>query len=276
MTQNQTLARPHTSLLASVPTNRALRGVVAEWNAVSNNHRALRRANAWGLPGEPVDNLDEMVMRAGFGGPKTCDDADAYLLELVKRAASDPLAAQVVLQRILPPLLAIARRRGRQVAGGTDAAISDLLTQAWFVIASYPAERRPKKVAANIVRDIEYFEYVAENRPRKASVLFIDHGHFTIGETALALLGSQAGPDDEVRHFLLELERRGLSPIRLEILRLSCEGWRSAEIAEKLGMKERTARWHRSAAFAAAREVLKGEVRPDVKSDDCAPSDSAA
>lgn len=260
MTRHTTQPQPHTPLLLSHPTNRALRGVVAEWNAVTHNPRAVRRANAWGLPGEPVTCLDDMVRRAGFGGPKACDDADAYLLALVKLAATDALAAQIVLQRILPPILGIARRRGKQEPGGSDAAVSDLLTQAWFVITAYPAERRPRKVAANIVRDIEYFEYVADNRPRKTSVQYIDHELLTTAETSISLANATPGPDDDVRHFLLELERRGVSRVRIEILRLSSEGWRSADIARHLGLKERTARWHRAAALAAARDITSGDV----------------
>lgn len=261
----------HTPLLLAQPTNRALRGIIAEWNAVTNSPRAVRRANGWGLPGEPVDCLDDMVRRAGFGGPKSCDDSDAYLLELVKVAATDPLATQIVLQRVLPPILSIARRRGKQEPGGSDAAVSDLLTQAWFVITKYPVERRPRKVAANIVRDIEYFEYVADNRPRKTSVKYIDHELLTTAETSVSLAGATPGPDDEVRNFLLELERRGVSRVRIEILRLSCEGWRSADIARHLGLKERTARWHRAAALAAAREISSLD-----ESDGFVPCDSAA
>lgn len=261
----------HTRLIQSKPTNPALRGVLAEWDAVTVNRRAVRRANAWGLPGEPVVTLDEMVRRAGFSQPKRCDEADAYLLALVKVAAEDPLAARIVLQRVLPPLIGIARRRGNRAGGGVDAAISDLLTQAWFVITSYPAERRPRKIAANIVRDIEYFEYVANNRRRKTTVQFVEHEHFTVAESPLALASSHPGPDDEVRIFMLELERRGVSAVRSEILRLSFDGWRSAEIGEQLGLKERTARWHRAAALATAREIIS-----DVPQDDGRPCGSAA
>jgi len=262
MTQQTASATAHTRLIRTNPTNRALRGVLAEWDAVTVNRRAVRRANTWGLPGEPVATLDEMVRRAGFSQPKQCDEADAYLLALVKIAADDPLAARIVLQRILPPLIGIARRRGNRIGGGVDTAISDLLTQAWFVITSYPVERRPRKIAANIVRDIEYFEYVANNRQRKTTVQFVEHQHFTVAESPLALSSSHPGPDDDIRIFMLELERRGVNPVRIEILRLSCDGWRSAEIGERLGLKERTARWQRAAALSAAREIIS-EAKPD-------------
>ena len=262
MTQHTTNESAHTRLIRSNPKNRVLRGVLAEWDAVTMNRRAVRRANGWGLPGDPVVSLDEMVRRAGFSQPKQCDESDTYLLALVKVAAEDPLAARIVLQRVLPPLIGIARRRGNRVGGGVDAAISDLLTQAWFVITSYPAERRPRKIAANIVRDIEYFEYVAHNRPRKTSVQFVEHEHFTVAESPLAMSAAHPGPDDAVRIFMLELERRGVNPVRTEILKLSLDGWRSAEIGERLGLKERTTRWHRAAALTAAREIM-ADAKPD-------------
>ena len=234
-----------------------LRGLLAEWESACSSPRALRRVNSWGLPGGRVERLDEVVLRAGFGGPADCDDADAYLLALVSRAAHDPLAAQIVLHRLLPPVISIAKRRGKLHNDGIEGALCDLVAQAWFVITTYPVERRPRKIAANMVRDIEYHEFVAGYRPRKASVEFVAHDNFTMGSLGVSEIGIATSPeDDDVRNLLLELELHGVSEVRREIVRLSCDGWKCTEIGRHLGMPERTVRWNRAEALKAAESYV--------------------
>ena len=242
-----------------------LRGLLAEWELAATSHRAIRRANSWGLPGDPVDSLDEIVVRAGFGGPSDCDDADAYLFALVGHAANDPLAARIVLQRLLPPVISIATRRGRIHKDGIEGALGDLMTQAWFVITSYPVERRPRKIAANMIRDIEYHEFVSANRPRMTKVEFVDHSLFTRGALALPTTGATMSPDeDAVRNLLIELELHGVSPVRREIVKLSCAGWKCPDIGRQLGIPERTVRWHRVEALKIVESFVE-EFRPAAK-----------
>lgn len=255
---------PTGSLIQTNQPGPIMRGLLADWETATRSPRTLRRANSWGLPGGPVDRLDDIVVRAGFGGPHESDEADSYLLHLVRLAATDPLAAQIVLHRVLPPVIAIARRRGKRHAGGIEGALGDLLTQAWFVITCYPVERRPRKVASNIVRDIEYFEFVSGTRSRRTKVDFIDHGYFTSGNQGTAVVGVVNPPDaDEVRNFLIDLELHDVSSTRIEIMRLTCEGWRGSEIGEYLGINERTVRWHKATTVKIARE-FSGSLRNDV------------
>lgn len=253
------------SLIQTNQPGPLMRGLLADWEAATHNPRALRRANSWGLPGGPVDRLDEIVVRAGFGGPQDSDESDTYLLHLVRLAAADPLAAQIVLHRVLPPVISIARRRGKRHKGGIEGALGDLLTQAWFVITCYPVERRPRKVASNIVRDIEYLEFVSGTRSRRTKVDFIDHGYFTSGQQGLTLTGVVNPPDaDEVRNFLIDLTLHDVSSTRIEIMRLTFEGWRGSEIGEYLGINERTVRWHKATTIKIARE-FSGSLRSDVE-----------
>lgn len=268
ITEHQPSHRPTTTSPAPceplVQTEKAgplLRGLLAEWDAVSRSPHVLRRVNSWGLPGGRVEQLDEVVRRSGFGGPSECDDADAYLLALVSLAAHDALAAQIVLHRLLPPVISIARRRGKMHQGGIEGALCDLVAQAWFVITTYPVDRRPRKVAANMVRDIEYHEFVAGRRPRKASVEFIDHDNFAQGDIAEWQPGLAGSPeDDDVNNLLIEMELHGVSDLRREIVRLYCDGWKCTEIGRHLGMPERTVRWNRTEALKAA-ESFVGEFR---------------
>ena len=125
----------------------------AEWGALSSG--LLRaRLRVWS---------DQEVALAGFatpqqllrhllsvgGSPRLKDET---LAALVRLAQSDPLAARVVLQALLPGLKSLARRILFE-AGERDEVWSALLAHCWERIRCYPLERRPARIAANILLD---------------------------------------------------------------------------------------------------------------------------
>jgi hypothetical protein len=77
---------------------------------------------------------------------------DAVLGALVRQAHDDPVAARLVLQRLLPGL---KRRAGRAIldAAEREELWSLLLAQTWERIRTYPIERRDRHVAAGLVLD---------------------------------------------------------------------------------------------------------------------------
>jgi DNA-directed RNA polymerase specialized sigma24 family protein len=77
---------------------------------------------------------------------------DAILAALVRQAQSDPLAARVVLQALLPGLKALAGRIMLE-AGEREELWSALLAHCWERIRRYPIERRPARIAANVLLD---------------------------------------------------------------------------------------------------------------------------
>ena len=78
--------------------------------------------------------------------------ADAVLLALVRRAvAGDALAARVLLQLLLPGTRALARRWW--ALGDADERAAAAVTAVYHRIRHYPIERRPGRVAANILLD---------------------------------------------------------------------------------------------------------------------------
>lgn len=85
-------------------------------------------------------------MRRTRGGERE----DALLRALMRRARHDPLAARLVLQRLLPGL---KRRAGRVLldAGEREELWSLLLARAWERIRTYPVERAPRHIAANLI-----------------------------------------------------------------------------------------------------------------------------
>jgi hypothetical protein len=77
---------------------------------------------------------------------------DEILAALVRQARTDPFAARVVLQTLLPGLKKIAGRLLLE-AGERDELWSTLLAHCWERIRSYPLERRPTRIAANTLLD---------------------------------------------------------------------------------------------------------------------------
>jgi DNA-directed RNA polymerase specialized sigma24 family protein len=74
------------------------------------------------------------------------------LAALVRQARTDPLAARVVLQTLLPGLKKLAGRLLLE-AGERDELWSALLAHCWERIRCYPLERRPARIAANLLLD---------------------------------------------------------------------------------------------------------------------------
>lgn len=85
-------------------------------------------------------------------GPGTAERKDRVLLALARCAGSDPLAARVTLQALLPGLKQIA---GRMLLDRheRDEVWSALLAAAWERIRGYPVAARPRRVAANVLLD---------------------------------------------------------------------------------------------------------------------------
>jgi DNA-directed RNA polymerase specialized sigma24 family protein len=84
--------------------------------------------------------------------PGSTAEKDAVLAALLARARTEPLAGRVVLEAMMPGLKGLARRLLVD-ARDREELWSALLACAWQRIRTYPVERRPRKVAANLVMD---------------------------------------------------------------------------------------------------------------------------
>ena len=77
---------------------------------------------------------------------------DRALSALLVRARTEPLAARVVLQAMLPGLKSLSARLSRSVVNFEEL-WQILFACLWERIVTYPVERRPRRVAANLLRD---------------------------------------------------------------------------------------------------------------------------
>lgn len=80
-------------------------------------------------------------------------ERDQVFCALLRLAKSEQLAGLVVLEALLPGLKA-SLGRTLIAAGENDELLALTLANAWRLIVEYPVERRPARVAANLLLDI--------------------------------------------------------------------------------------------------------------------------
>jgi hypothetical protein len=194
-----------------------------------------------------------LALLAAAGGDRSTDPeaSDRVVAELVRLAPTDPLAARVVLQRLLGALVSIAVRRTRLHPGDRDALLDDLLATAWEVIMAYPIERRPTRVAGNLCRDIEYRCCVAPSRrvddARRAPLA-------AARDTSVDARGrADVHPLDQLAELLHELGPAHLAPGERLLLGALLRDEPLREIAGHLECAPRTLRWRRDRLVASLR-----------------------
>lgn len=218
-----------------------VRQLVAEWAALAVKPRVIRHINEWGLPGSPITTLDEVLERCGFGHEAIYSEGDRCLAQVIARASHDELAARIVLQRILPPLIAIAARRGRIVKGGFNEAFSTTLGHAWILIRTYPLDRRPAKIASNLVRDAEYHAFVREARLKRVAECNLSERVITTKPA-----DESVSEEDELND-IIEMSPN-LDDRQREVIRRCAQGHTFDQIAKDHGVTARTVRgWKRDA-----------------------------
>ena len=247
----RTYTRP-TTIIHPTGKSPTVRTLVQEWSALSKAPSTLRRVNGWGLPGKRVANLDEVLIRAGFGLEATDSVGDQYLFKLVIRAANDELATRIVLQRLLPPLISIAARRGKLARGGFDEALTDTVAQAWIQIRTYPIHKRPIKIASNLVRDSEYFAFVRDSRLKQLAVAW--------GDDVIDVIPApetQPNSEEELTILLAEVENWNLGTRSMSVLKQLAEGKSFRSIAADADVNVRTVHSWRSTAISELREQMQ-------------------
>jgi len=236
------------------PTGKSptVRTLVQEWSNISVAPSTLKEVNGWGLPGKRVGNLDEVLIRAGFGLEATDSVGDQYLFKLVIRAAHDELATRIVLQRLLPPLIAVAARRGKLIRGGFDEALTETVAQAWMLIRTYPVKNRPAKIASNLVRDSEYFAFVRDSRLKQLAVAWGDEIMESVPSPE-----AQMNSELEIGNLLAEAAKWNVAPRSLKVLRQLADGESFRSIATQAGVNIRTVHSWRKTALNELREQMQ-------------------
>lgn len=207
--------------------------VEREWALLRFRPAALHRATGWQLVPEPLRDLQQIVDLTQPARPD--EEREATLRTLVGLARDDDLAARVLLQRLIPDLIRIHRRRSRQRwTHPLGVGLGDLLATGWTVIRTYNPDRRPARLVSSLVSDVEYREYRAPLR--------------RVGQSLPAdPLGFDEMIDTTPTDPIVELARLLADPAALDdvdrdLVRRLLSGRMAIDIANELGVTPRTIR----------------------------------
>lgn len=239
--------------------------LIIEWQRLARQPHNIRRANALGLPGEPVEHLDQILKRCGLNDSSNAPHFDEYLSQLLSHAQDDDLATRMVLQRILPGLITAASRRAPRVQNGLPAAFDQALSAAWIVIRRFPVDRRPQRVAANLLMDIEYLAFVRDAR------LKMNRSEYHLAPEAMfgieyersrtgAISNDPVGEAAALGLLLDELRQKGLSPKDIQMLQAICADINSVQASPALNINPRSVRNRRERALRKARKIMLDEA----------------
>lgn len=248
---NTTTQPNPTALVHTTAQTGPARKLIDEWERLNTSRPIVKKVNAWGLTTEPISNLDELLIFAGFGRATDDSAADHVLWKLVCLAEHNELAARIVLHRILPAVMSIAQRRGRLLRGGTREALDEVVPTAWMVIRTFPHARRTSKIASNLCRDIEYHAFVRHTRLRTPD---IDH-YADYRLPLLTHVEQPVDPADELDDLLRDACAAGLQERHALLLRDIGKGMTTDEAAAVRNVSPRTMRNHKNSAIAAFREA---------------------
>jgi hypothetical protein len=210
-----------------------------EWALMTHRASLVRRARSWGIAYAEFTTLDQLLVLAGHCTEGT-PASERLLRDLVLLADTDDLAARIVIQRLLPGLMALVRKyNGRN---GEDQVLEELVGAAWITIRTFNPDRRPSCLAAALIGGAEHRAFKAAARRRSASEIISAPEEFAVLSTEPSL-----SSEEEMEELLVLARASGLSEEDLNFVDelLSCGS--TTIMAEQRGVTARTIRNHRNA-----------------------------
>ena len=221
-----------------------------EWRDLGSRPGVLDTVRSWDViaAGEPrIVSLDDLLRRTGFRAAAS-PAADAVLCRLVDLGAAEPLATRIVLQRILPGLLAIAREE--QAREPRTDAFDVLCAEAWMSIRQYRTASRPTQVAARLLSDARCRAFTNPRRRRRV-VEELRPPH-RLEEPP----PPDPSPFEELTTLLTDVCACGLPDGDLDVVRGLLRYDTAAGYALHAKVDQRTVRYRRDRSVARIRKVL--------------------
>jgi len=249
----------HASTMTSSASHGTFTGrLFREWHWMCTRPQLLDHVRRWPLEGPPLTSLDDLLQRCGYGGRPDDEAADAVLARVLHLATFDTVATRVVLQRVLPGMLAIARRRTSRRPAEFETTLCELAGAMWLQIRSTPTDRSHHHVAAHLLRNAEYEAFRRSMRrvhhrrevPAGGSMAEYD---LTTDPTALWL----DDPGRRLAEALRHGHAAGLPRGDLDLITSLASGESVDAAAGRLGISDRALRARRAAAVARLREVVQ-------------------
>ncbi len=227
-----------------------------EWRRLRHDRRSLATVGGW--IGE--DALAPAIERAvgardlqvivvatahGAGG-----QPDRALRRLVEIADADPLAGRIVLQRILPGLVAGAARY-HQSFDGADV-LDHVLAAAWIAIECFDLDRRRGPVAPSLISDAVATAYRTPMRRRAA------HPETPTDATRWREVAESAEPTalEELAEVVRHAGQSGVPDRDLELIRHLAATGSPGRVAVERNVTPRTVRNHRDRAVERIRRAV--------------------
>ena len=215
-----------------------------EWTRLRTRPEHLRTASTWRIVDRPVDSLDEILVAVGYEGERM-PDTERRLRQLVALARDDELAARVVIQRILPGLLAVVRRR----RGQADDVFEELIGAAWIAVRTYNPTRSPGSIAAALISDADYNAFRADTRRRSSTERPVDPQADDVAHV------HEPSSCEQLAELLADAADAGVDADDLELLRQLLAAPTTIQLAEVLQITPRTIRNRRDRITSRLREV---------------------
>jgi hypothetical protein len=218
-----------------------------DWNRLRYRSRQVERALEWAVTDVVFDDLDGLLALAGFRTEGT-GETEAVLRRLVIRAADDELAARIVLQRVLPGLMAVVRRRH---ARSGDDMLEHLVAAAWIAIRTFAPNRRPACLAAALIDEADHACFCRPGRRMSSTEVTFDPARAT------------GMPDErnvsaceELARVLADARAAGVPADDLELVRHLLRTGSPGQVARDLQVSARTIRNRRDRVTLRLREAL--------------------
>jgi hypothetical protein len=217
-----------------------------EWERLRSRPAIVDRARGWGVTDCGFDDLDALLELAGFRTVAT-DETEAVLRRLVIRAADDELAARIVLQRVLPGLLAIVRRRQSRLG---DDMLEHLVAAAWIAIRTFAPNRRPACMAAALIGQADHACFCRPGRRKSSSEVTFDPARVTGMPDE-----GRVSACEELADVLADARAAGVPNTDLELVRHLLRTGSPGQVARDLQVTARTIRNRRDRVTRRLRQA---------------------
>lgn len=179
----------------------------SEWESMCRSVACTRRLREWAAADEALAGFADLAaVAAHVNRPGEPAASDVVLAALVARAARDDLAARVVLQLLRPGCKALA-----ESAVWLDSWAereSAVIAAVYDRIRTYPMERRPRYIAANVLRDALKGLLAARRRERQLPSCSWEE----LSDDELDEVHSEPPPAEELLELLAWAVRRKVLP----------------------------------------------------------------
>jgi hypothetical protein len=139
-----------------------------EWTALRRSLTGRRAVAAWADDPTLGNFMDLDAVVEGIQRRGQPEGSDRILLALLRRADSDNVAARTVLQALMPGLKALMATY--RWSGSREDVATAVIEAAFERIRHYPCQRRPARVAANLLHDTRQTLWRDARRERRLPI----------------------------------------------------------------------------------------------------------